>query len=176
MALHSAPSVLYPLGRSRFLGCCLLVGWLLAAGVTLYWWRASATTDWRPLFGCVALLLAAWVIATGWQRAPVGRLQWDSQRWRWESAVYRSGTALEPPRVVLDVQFALLLRLDNQAGAAWWLWAERSAWPSRWLDLRRAVYAKHRPTTLQDSEAVDRALGKAAATVEDPSQAPIRHL
>jgi toxin CptA len=176
LALHSAPSVLYPLGRSRFLGCWLLAGWLLAAGVTLWWWRASATDDWRPLLGCIALLFTAWVMATGWQRAPVGRLQWDGQRWRWESAVYRSGTALEPPRVVLDVQFALLLRLDNQAGAVWWLWAERSAWPSRWLDLRRAVHAKHRPTTLQDSEAAERALGEAAATVEDSYSASARHL
>ena len=173
---HSAPSVSYPLGRSRFLGCLLLVGWLIAAGVTLWWWRASATADWRPLLGCAALLIAAGVMATGWRRAPVGRLQWDGQRWRWESVVYRSGTALEPPVVVLDVQFALLLRLDNQAGAVWWLWAERSALPARWLDLRRAVHARHRPTTLQDSDAAERALGELAATVEHPHSAPARHL
>jgi hypothetical protein len=69
--------------------------------------------------GCAALLIAALAMVTGWRRAPVGRLQWDGQRWRWESWVYRSGTALEPPVVVLDVQFALLLRLNNQAGAVW---------------------------------------------------------
>ena len=174
LTLHSAPPVVYPLGRSRFLGCLLLFGWLFAAGVTGWWWHASAATDWRPLLGCAALLVALAVMATGWQRAPVGRLQWDGQRWRWESWVYRSGTALEPPVVLLDVQFALLLRLDNQAGAVWWLWAEQSASPARWLDLRRAVFAKHRPTTLQDSEALERALGEQAATVEHPHSVPPR--
>jgi toxin CptA len=175
MTLHSAPSVLYPLGRSRFLGGLLLAGWLLAAVVTLCWWRVSSSTDWRPLVGCGALLLAGWVMLTGWRRSPVGRLQWDGQRWRWESWVYRSGTALEPPSVVLDVQMALLLRLDNHAGVVWWLWAERAASPERWLDLRRAVHARHRPTVSQDSEAANQALGELAATVEHPHSAPARH-
>ena len=174
--MQSAPSVLYPLGRSRFLGGLLLVGWLIAAGVTLWWWRAAAVPDWRPLLGCAAMLMAAWVMATGWRRAPVGRLQWDGQRWRWESLVYRTGTALEPPVVVLDVQFALLLRLDNQAGAVWWLWAERSALSACWLDLRRAVYTRHRPATLQDSEAADRTLGELTATVKHTHSASARHL
>jgi hypothetical protein len=168
--LHNAPAVSYPLGRSRFLGCLLLFGWVIAAAVTLGWWRTSALADFRPLLGCAALLLAAWVMLTGWQRAPVGRLQWDGQRWRWESEVYRSGTALEPPVVVIDVQLALLLRLNNQAGAVWWLWAERSAQkhPSaHWLDLRRAVYAKRRPATLQGSDGVDSTLNESAATVEN---------
>jgi len=164
------------LGRSHFLGCLLLACWLITAGVTLWWWLASAVADWRPLLGCAALLIAAGVMATGWRRAPVGRLQWDGQRWRWESVVYRSGTALEPPVVVLDVQFAILLRLDNQAGAVWWLWAEKSALPARWLDLRRAVYAKHRPATLQDSAAAGRAVGELAATVKHPYSTPARHL
>ncbi len=174
--MQSAPSVVYPLGRSHFLGRLLLIGWLVAAGVTVWWWRASALADWRPLLGCAALLIVAWVMATGWRRAPVGLLQWDGQRWHWESLVYRSGTSLEPPAVVLDLQFALLLRLDNQAGAGWWLWAERSASPPRWFDLRRAVYAKHRPVTSQDSEAADFAPGELAATVEHTHSAPARHL
>jgi hypothetical protein len=174
--MYSAPSVLYPLGRSYFLGGLLLASWLSAAGITLWWWLASADAEWRPLLGCAAMLMAAWVMATGWHRAPVGRLQWDGQRWRWESVVYRSGTPLEPPVVVLDVQFALLLRLDNQAGAVWWLWAERSVLPARWFDLRRAVYAQHRPANLQDTDAADRAPGELAATVVYPHSAPAQHL
>ncbi len=78
--------------------------------------------------------------------------------------------------VVLDVQFALLLKLNNQAGAVWWLWAERSTAQARWFDLRRAVYAKHRPTTFQDSDAAEGALGELAAKVEHPHSAPARHL
>lgn len=176
LSLHNAPAVLYPLGRSRFLGVCLLAAWLLAAGVTLWWWRASAAADGRSLLGCAALLLAGWVMATGWRRAPVGQLQWDGQRWRWESEVYRSGTALEPPVVALDAQFSLLLRLNNQAGAVWWLWAERSASPTDWLDLRRAVFAKHRPAPLQDSEATDRGMGERAATVKNAHSASAHDL
>ncbi len=154
----------------------MFVGWLFAASVTLWWWLASAVAEWRPLLGCAALLIAAWGMATGWRRAPVGQLQWDGQRWRWESSVYRSGAALEPPAVVLDVQFALLLRLDNQAGAVWWLWAEQSTSPARWFDLRRAVFARHRPTTLQDTEAVGGTLGELTPTVKHTHSAPARHL
>ena len=176
MALHSAPSVLYPLGRSRFLGCWLLLTWLIAAGVNVWWFLATAAADWRPLLGCGALLVSAWVMTTGWRHSPVGLLQWDGQCWRWSSSVYRSGTALEPPVVVLDVQFALLLRLDNLAGAVWWLWAEQSASPARWLDLRRAVHAKPRPETLQDSEATASVPSEQAATVENTHSALARHL
>ena len=176
MALHSAPSVLYPLGRSRFLGCWLLLTWLIAAGVNVWWFLATAAADWRPLLGCGALLVSAWVMTTGWRHSPVGLLQWDGQCWRWSSSVYRSGTALEPPVVVLDVQFALLLRLDNLAGAVWWLWAEQSASPVRWLDLRRAVHAKRRAETLQDSEATASVPSVPAATVENPHSALARHL
>ena len=77
---------------------------------------------------------------------------------------------------MLDVQFALLLRLDNLAGAVWWLWAEQSASPARWLDLRRAVHAKPRPETLQDSEATASVPSEQAATVENTHSALARHL
>jgi hypothetical protein len=55
--------------------------------------------------------------------------------------------------VALDLQSAMLLRLDNPAGAIWWLWVERAALPGRWLDMRRAVYAARRPVHLQVTEA-----------------------
>jgi hypothetical protein len=119
----------------------LLAGWLLALCVTLAWWRSSALTEGRVLLSALTLLLAAAVMLRGWLRSPAGQLQWDGECWGWESPVYRSGIALEPPMVLLDLQHAFLLRLDNRAGAVWWLWAERSALPPRWLDLRRAVFA-----------------------------------
>ncbi|MCC9032635.1 hypothetical protein LMH45_11140, partial [Neisseria gonorrhoeae] len=40
----------------------------------------------------------------------------------------------------------MLLRLENQDHATLWLWAGRSTQPERWLDLRRAVHAQHRPS------------------------------
>ena len=69
---------------------------------------------------------------------------WDGQYWRWESASYQAGTAEYELVVSADFQHALLLRVNNMAQASLWFWAERSAMPSRWLDLRRAVYSPHR--------------------------------
>ncbi len=112
--------------------------------LTSAWWQMSAVGDLRPWLGLAALLLAGAVMARGWLRSPVGQLSWDGQHWAWESAGYLGGGVLAPPQVVLDLQGAVLLRLDNPAGASWWLWAEWRALPPRWLDLRRAVYAQPR--------------------------------
>ncbi len=137
--------MIYPLGRSRFLGALLLLAWALAGLLTAAWGWLSASYDPRPWLGVMALLLAGGSMVRGWQRSPVGQLIWDGQHWAWESQGYRGGAALAAPRVVLDLQSAVLMRLDNPAGASWWLWAERSAAPPRWLDLRRAIYARPRP-------------------------------
>ena len=153
MTLHNAPSVSYPLGRSRFLVFFLFFGWLLAAGVTIWWWRSAPPDDWRPLLGVLCCLLAGLAMTAGWRRSPVGELQWDGENWYWESEVYQDSAELNAPVVALDLQSAMLLRLDNPAGAVWWLWAERAAAPERWLDMRRAVHAPRRPLNLQVSDA-----------------------
>lgn len=142
----------YPLGHSRFLVFFLFSGWLLAAGVTIWWWRSAPPGDWRPLLGALCCLLAGLAMTAGWRRSPVGKLHWDGENWYWESAVYQASAELNPPVVGLDLQSAMLLRLDNTAGAVWWLWAERRAEPQRWLDMRRAVYAARRPLHLQVSD------------------------
>jgi toxin CptA len=152
LSLHNAPSVSYPLGRSRFLGCLLLGAWLVAAGVSLWWWRTAPPGDWRPWVGCLSWLLAGLAMAAGWHRSPVGALHWDGELWFWESQACRDGSALAPPVVAIDLQTVMLLRLDNPAGAVWWLWAERATWPERWLDLRRAVHTGRRAVNLQVSE------------------------
>lgn len=150
MPLHSAPSVIYPLGRSRYLGWLSGLAWALAALLTGAWWFLAAAADSRPWWGLTALLLAGAVMLRGWQRSPVGQLSWDGQHWAWESAGYLGGGSLAAPQVMLDLQSAVLLRLDNRAGASWWLWAERAALPPRWLDLRRAIYARSRPELQTD--------------------------
>ena len=152
MTLHNAPLVSYPLGRSRFLVFFLFFGGLLAAGVTIWWWRSAPPDDWRPLLGVLCCLLAGLATTAGWRRSPVGELQWDGENWYWESEVYQASAELNAPVVVLDLQSAVLLRLDNPAGAVWWLWAERAAAPERWLDMRRAVHAPRRPLNLQVSD------------------------
>lgn len=171
MSLHNAPSVIYPLGRSRFLGWLLLLAWGLVGVLTVAWWFAAAAGDARPWLGGATWLLAGFVMARGWHSSPDGRLVWDGQHWAWESPVYQDGGDLAAPQVVLDLQFAVLLRLDNPAGASWWLWAERRALPARWLDLRRAVYARPRPEAQTDILADQPDALKDAAKVKpcDPS-------
>lgn len=146
----------YPLGRSRFLALLLLGAWLMAAGVSLGWWRSAPPGDWRPLLGGLSWLLAGLVMAIGWRRSPVGELHWDGENWFWESETYRDGSALPPPQVVLDLQSVMLLRLGNAGDVAWWLWAERAGWPAHWLDLRRAVHAPRKPADFQVSDGSER--------------------
>lgn len=142
--MHNAPPVTYPLGRSHFQGFAVLGLWLAGVGVLALWWRAAPAADWR-LWSALAVVLAAGVAAGwAWLHSPVGQLHWDGQDWRWESQGYRSGTPVRDLAVALDLQRIMLLRLENQDHATLWLWAGRSTQPERWLDLRRAVHARHR--------------------------------
>ena len=142
--MHNAPPVAYPLGRSHFQGRALAGFWLAGLLVTLGWWLVVPGFDWRivsALAAVVAAGLAAWL---GWRNAPVGQLHWDGQVWRWESPGYQAGTPVLALSVVLDLQRILLIRLDNHDHASMWLWAQRAAFPERWLDLRRAVYSRRK--------------------------------
>ena len=94
------------------------------------------------MFACT--VVAGGAAYAGWKNAPVGQIAWDGQLWRWESLGYQTGIAEQQLSVVADFQSVLLLRIENQAHASLWLWAERAAMPERWLDLRRAVYSPHR--------------------------------
>lgn len=142
--MHNAPPVTYPLGRSHFQGLALLGLWLAGVGVLALWWRAAPAADWRLWTVLAFVLVAGLAAGLAWARSPVGQLCWDGQDWRWESQGYQSGTPVRDLAVVLDLQRILLLRLENQDHATLWLWAGRSNQPERWLDLRRAVYARHR--------------------------------
>ena len=92
----------------------------------------------------VAVLVAGVAARTSWNNLPGGQLAWDGEVWRWESASYQTGIAELELSVIADFQRSLLLRLENHARASLWLWAEQSAMPDRWLDLRRAVYSPHK--------------------------------
>lgn len=142
MATHNAPSVVYPLGRSRFLGALLLSLWLFGLLLILLWFlQGAGRLDGRIALALVVLAGAGAAAYAGWRNAPAGRLAWDGEVWRWESLGYQAGVAEYELRVLADLQHALLLRLENQAHACLWLWVERRSMPERWLDLRRAVYS-----------------------------------
>jgi toxin CptA len=145
LTTHNAPPVVYPLGRSRFLGVLLLGLWLCGLLLVLAWFFLGAgLLDWRIALALACVLGAGAAAYAGWRNAPAGQLAWDGEVWRWESPGYQAGVAEYGLSVLADFQHALLLRLENQAHACLWLWMERRSMPERWLDLRRAVYSPHK--------------------------------
>ncbi|MCZ8254075.1 MAG: hypothetical protein O9327_00155, partial [Polaromonas sp.] len=139
---HNAPPVIYPLGRSRFLGVLLLGLWLCGLLATLLWHvQGAGRFDWRFMLIAGSVLGAGVVAGIGWQNAPAGRLAWDGQVWRWESPGYEAGAVDYELCVLADFQHVLLLRLESPGRARLWLWVERRVMPERWLDLRRAAYS-----------------------------------
>jgi len=140
--LHNAPPVVYPLGRSRFLGTLLLGLWLCGLLLAVLWYfHGTRQLDWRLGLVATAALGAGVAAHTGWRRSSAGRLAWDGDAWRWESPGYQAGVAEYELSVLADLQHYLLLRLENPARIRLWLWVERRVMPERWLDLRRAVYS-----------------------------------
>lgn len=140
--MHNAPSVTYPVGRSRFqlrLQCA--VWWLGVAVVAAWCWRSGVPLGRQMLAGAAVLLAGAGVL-WGWWRAPVGSLRWDGQQWFWTV-----GGASVAVRVHarLDLQRHLLLALQPDPGRSFACWVDCSSQPQRWRDLRRAVYSPARP-------------------------------
>jgi toxin CptA len=160
LTTHNAPPVVYPLGRSAFQGAVLFGFWCAGLLFAMLWLYTGRSAAWAIVLVAAAVLLAGLGARYGWKNSPVGRLAWDGQLWRWESAVYQTGIAEQQLFVIADFQHLLVLRIENRAHASLWLWAERRAFPERWMDLRRAVYSPQRTGSLhsqalaaQDDEA-----------------------
>ena len=141
MNSHNAPPVIYPLGRSHLQGWLLSVLWFSGLLLMLVWFGVSQQLNWRFLCALVAVVIAGLAAFSGWRNSPIGQLVWDAQSWRWESSSYQTGVAELKLVVVVDFQHLLVIRMENQANARWWLWVERKSKPERWLDFRRAVYS-----------------------------------
>jgi toxin CptA len=138
--MHSAPSVSYPVGRSRFAGALLACLWLLGVAACVSWRLAAPASSFRTSAAAAVLVLAGGVAAWRWWRMPCGTLTWDQEQWGWPDG----STARAPaPQVSLDLQHWLLLRWPSPAGSSW-LWLERASRPEHWADLRRAVYSRAR--------------------------------
>jgi hypothetical protein len=139
---RSAPSVSYPVGRSRFWEAVLTA---LALGVVLTGaWMAAALppTTWLPLAG-VGLAWMAWA-ARSERHQPTGLLRFSGApgqggAWRWALDGADEGLALQAVEAALDLQNRMLLRLKGAAGAPTWVWVERAGAPADWPALRRAV-------------------------------------
>jgi len=146
--MHNAPSVNFPVGRSRFAGGLLLLIWSAGASAVAAWnWQVDAAGLRIALAWSVVLLTGAYS-ARAWVRSPTGTLAWDGRVWNWTAG----GQVLQAhPEVALDLQHVLLLRF-GAAHRAPWLWLEKRAAPACWDDLRRAVYSRARSEGLPGAQ------------------------
>ena len=143
-----APSVQYPLRRSRVLGALLLAFLLTGAGVVTAWVSSGA----RDVVLSAAVAFGLWLLAAAgaahfWWSQPRGVLQFDAQAWTLGPTAksFSGPLALSvPPEVLLDLQAHLWVRIVPSGHSSQWLWLERSSQPERWMDLRRAVYSRAR--------------------------------
>jgi hypothetical protein len=133
--MHAAPSVTYPVGRSRFAGALLAAVWLLGGAAILAWTFATPLPGWRHLLAACVLAAAGFAALVGWLRSPRGSLAWDGSDWRWEGAAGE-------PALALDLQARMLVRWIPAQGRPLWLWLERDAALSHWDALRRALYSR----------------------------------
>lgn len=144
-----APSVQYPLRRSRVLGALLLALLFSGAGVVAAWVSSGA----RDVVLSAAVALGLWLSAAAgaahfWWSQPRGVLQFDGQAWTLGQTTksFSGPLALSvPPEVLLDLQAHLWVRVLPIGHSSQWLWLERSSQPERWMDLRRAVYSRAVP-------------------------------
>jgi toxin CptA len=146
--MHSAPSVSYPVGRSRLAAGLLLMAWLLGTVAVTLWWVEVRALGWQRGASVVLVLAAGLWAAWSWWRAPAGALSWDGENWCW-AAAGQGGAGVVA--VGLDLQHWLLLRWTG-AGVPRWLWLERARHVERWDDLRRAVYSRARPQALRPEQ------------------------
>nr|WP_116605868.1 hypothetical protein [uncultured Albidiferax sp.] len=146
--MHSAPSVSYPVGRSRFLAHVQLVLWLLGAATVAAWCAQVDMLGWRQALALASLVCTGAFAWRGWRRMPVGGLYWDGQQWFWTGAGEPLAVTLQ---LHLDWQRYMLLSCQPPGAALRWCWVEQASQPQRWRDLRRAVYSPARAHAAPDS-------------------------
>jgi toxin CptA len=138
-AMHSAPALTYPVGRSRFQVWLLCLIGLVSVSAGLRWVQQSGPVDWRQGLFAVTLLIYGLVDVLAWRRTPTGTLHWDGQVWGWTEMTQSLSGAVT---VHLDLQFCMVLSLQSENGSRIWLWPERRRDPVRWSALRRAVFSR----------------------------------
>jgi len=132
--MHGAPSVSYPVGRSRFALGALAAVWLCGLAMALLWTLQADAPGWRQALAFGAVGVGGLAAGRAWLRSPSGQLAWDGGGWCWEQEVGH-------PEITLDLQSRMLLRWRSDAGAVRWLMPQRNAAPAHWDALRRAVYS-----------------------------------
>ena len=142
--MHDAPSVSYPVGRSRWAGALAASLWLAGLAGTLLWSAQPQLAFWRLALAWGAVAAAGLIALRACWRAPRGVLAWDGAGWTW--APHGAGAETGELQVALDLQHLLLVHW-RASGARRWFWLERAG-GERWDELRRAVYSRARPAAL----------------------------
>jgi hypothetical protein len=148
--MHSAPAVVFPVGRSHF------EVWLIGALIScegfawLSWCLSVDAIGWSQIYaGALVVVFSVWLLMSWW-RTPQGRLSWDGMAW----ALCMNGqTTAVNPELVFDLQLVMLLRLgEPESTRARWVWLERASSSLRWFALRRAV---HQPPVPPEGRALE---------------------
>jgi hypothetical protein len=85
----------------------------------------------------VMVLLIGVVAMRGWQRSPIGCLQWREPQWHWSGW---DAVQISRVRVLFDFQKLVLIRIRGEASGPLWLWLEESrTGDPEWIKLRRAL-------------------------------------
>jgi hypothetical protein len=145
--MHAAPSVSFPVGRSRFAASLLAALWLAGLAAAVAWWAQASAPGWRQALAFAAVAGCGLAALALWLRSAAGIVRWDGSGWSWEEGT-QPGQAGHP-ELALDLQRHMLLRWVPVAaagaprrGRTRWLWVERNAAVSHWDALRRAVYSR----------------------------------
>jgi hypothetical protein len=140
--MHSAPSVTYPVGRSRGAARILIAAWALGAccaGVSFYLFDGAG---WRQVLLVLSVLFSGGAAALALRGDGAAELRFDGRHWTLAGAETGRAVVAARAAVALDLQSLLLIRLAEPGRAVRWVWAEQRAMPERWRDLRRAVYSR----------------------------------
>lgn len=144
--MHGAPSVSYPVGRSRIADRLLLLLWVCGACGAAAACPRLGKADWRAGLLVASVLAAGGAAWAGWpRRTALSAQNFDGLR---RSIPGAAGLQAADAKMALDGQSWLLVRLAEPRHAARSVWLERRAMPQRWQDLRRAVYSRPVPAGL----------------------------
>jgi hypothetical protein len=142
--MRNAPSVLIPVGRSRFGACALALAWGSGLALWVAWWtQVPDPAAWAGLSRAQRAMAGLLAVCGAWawysqRHAARGLLDWNGQTWCWTTA---QGACEVRVAVACDLQRWLLVRLALVDGSGMqWLWLAPGSGTQQALAARRALY------------------------------------
>ena len=142
--MRNAPSVLIPVGRSRFGACALALPWGAGLALWVAWWlQVPDPTAWAGVSRAQLAMAGLLAVCGAWawhsqHHVPRGLLDWNGQTWCWTTA---QGDCEARVTVTCDLQRWLLVKLEPADGSGvQWLWLASGSGTQHRLAVRRALY------------------------------------